>query len=103
MIDLGKFVDEARVEDLPELAGAIEAARVRLHLRLAAPAPAPATAPAESISVAAAARLLGVSKDWIYKTPGLPFVARIGTRLVCSRLHVEKFLAARLGRHDGAR
>jgi hypothetical protein len=42
MIDLGalaQLVDGARREDLPEVAAALELARVKLQLRLSAPAP----------------------------------------------------------------
>ena len=87
MIDLAQLVDEARVEELPALAGALELARVKLQLRLVAVV-AP-TAPREvppplprHVSVAEAARALSVSPGWLYHTDGLPFVRRLGRRVV---------------------
>jgi len=63
MIDLGKFVDDARVEELPELAGALEAARVRLALRLAVPA---ATVSVEPLMDSeGAAKFLGTSAYYV--------------------------------------
>lgn len=105
MIDLGRLVDDARVEELPEVIGTLEAARARAWARLTMPpSPKVPTMPEVNISVAQAARRLGVSKDWIYKSAGtLPFVARIGNRVVCSVPAVEKFMAARLGRGNGSR
>jgi len=67
MIDLGKFVDDARVEELPELAGALEAARVKLQLRLAAPGPAPAPAVGKWLTPAEAAGLARASKRQVYE------------------------------------
>ena len=67
MIDLGRIVDEARQEELPELAGALEAARVKLHLRLAAPAPAPAQAVGKWLTPAEAADLARASKRQVYE------------------------------------
>jgi hypothetical protein len=103
VIDLGQLVDDARVEELPQLAGALEAARVRLQLRLVAVV-AP-TAPRDvapplprHVSVAEAAQALGVSPGWLYHTDDLPFVRRLGRRVV-----VDVRLAAEwLKRQGGA-
>ena len=105
MTDLAALVARADLAELPELIGELEAARARAWARLTTPAPPKAPAgPEVNISVTEAARRLGVSKDWIYKNAtALPFVARIGTRVVCSAPHVERFRTARLGRGDGSR
>ena len=68
MIDLGRLVDDARVEELPEVAAALELARVKLHLRLVAPAPASTLPlPGRFISPDEAAELARASKRSIYE------------------------------------
>jgi hypothetical protein len=50
-----------------------------------------------NISVEEAARSLGVSPSWLYKNRGeLPFVGRIGRRVVCSAAGVERYRRRRL-------
>ena len=76
--DLARLVDEARVEELPEVAAALELARVKLHLRLVAPAPAPVT---EILDPDQAARLVGVHKRWLLdSTRGMAFRRDLGHR-----------------------
>ena len=67
MIDLGRLVDDARVEELPELAGALEAARVKLHLRLVAPAPATPPPTARFILPEVAAAIAGIPTKRLYE------------------------------------
>jgi hypothetical protein len=62
VIDLGKIVDETAVDELPALAGALEAARVKLQLRLVAPAPEAAEPLLDS---EAAGKFLGVSTYYV--------------------------------------
>jgi len=98
MIDreaLEAAVSGAEPPELLALAGELQG---RAWVRLV-PAPAKAEANDTSISVAAAARLLGVSKDYVYKNKSLPFVTTIGRRVVCSVRGVEKFLVSRRGAH----
>jgi hypothetical protein len=86
MTDLEALVAQAAPDELPGLIGELEAARARAWARLTMPAPA---APREvppplprHVSVAEAARALGVSPGWLYHTDGLPFVRRLGRRVV---------------------
>jgi hypothetical protein len=102
--DLEALVAACAQDRLPALVAQLAAAQAAAAARLLAPPPKPPAAPEVNISVAEAARRLGVSKDWIYKNAtSLPFVARIGTRVVCSAPHVERFRTSRLGRGDGTR
>jgi len=78
VIDLAQLVDQARVEELPALAGQLEAARVRLQLRLLAPAPPAAT---EILDPDEAARLVGVHRRWLLdSTKGMSFRRDLGHR-----------------------
>jgi len=66
--DLARLVDEARVEELPEVAAALELARVKLALRLLAPAVAVAAAPAGKwLTPVEAAGLARASKRQVYE------------------------------------
>ena len=71
--------------ELPRMIGDLEAARARAWARLTAPAPTtvakPITLP-HHVSVAEAAEALSVSRQWLYHTEGLPFVRRLGRRVV---------------------
>ncbi len=85
---LRRLVVEATPEDLPSLAGALEEARARCWARLnAPPTNGHAAPPAEdsNVSVATAAGRLGMSPSYIYKNAkSLPFIRRIGSRVLCS-------------------
>ena len=82
---LSGLVRETAASELPALIGALEAAKAQAWGRLALPAPAPVRAADENVSVEEAARRLGVSDRWIYKhADRLPFVRRIGRRVLCS-------------------
>lgn len=101
MTDLEALVAHADLAELPALIGALEAARARAWARLTAPAPPPRkelAALPHHVSVAEAAKALGVSRQWLYHTDGLPFVRRLGRRVV-----VDVRLAAEwLKRQGGA-
>jgi hypothetical protein len=75
------------VGDLPALLGALEAVKAEVWCRLASPPPSPAISrpPDENVSVEEAGRRLGISDRWIYKhADRLPFVRKIGRRVLCS-------------------
>jgi hypothetical protein len=100
MIDLARLVDEARVEELPALVGALAQAQAVALARLTTPRHEnPETGCQEgNVSVEEAARRLGVSPSYLYKNAkSLPFVVRIGRRLVCSPTRLEKWTRSRLG------
>jgi excisionase family DNA binding protein len=87
--DLRSLVAQAPREELPAIVGALAAAQAEALARLAAPLPAPVAPvgdkPDANISVEEAARQLGMSDRWVYrKAKSLPFVRRIGRRVVCS-------------------
>ncbi len=85
--DLEAVVTAAPRELLPQLIGRLEAAKAAAWVRLAAQVTvAPNTAdPEGNLSVEEAARRLGLSDRWIYKNAKrLPFVRRIGRRVLCS-------------------
>lgn len=65
MIDLARLVDEARPEELPEVAAALELARVKLQLRLVTPAPATTGGAEPLMDSEAAANFLGVSAYYV--------------------------------------
>lgn len=101
MTDLEALVARADVAELPDLIGELEAARARAWARLTAPAPPPRkelAALPHHVSVAEAAEALGVSRQWLYHSENLPFVRRLGRRVV-----VDVRLAAEwLKRQGGA-
>jgi hypothetical protein len=85
MTDLEALVALAPQEELLRLIGQLAQAQAAATARLLAPVPAPRkveiTLP-HHISVAQAAKDLGVSRQWLYHTEGLPFVRRLGRRVV---------------------
>ena len=87
MIDLARLVDDARVEELPELAGALEAARVKLHLRLVAPV---ASRPDEArlVDMEEVARVLSVP---------LAHAREMGRRGELPIVHVGRYVRVRAG------
>jgi len=87
VIDLGKLVDEARVEELPQLAGLLEAARVKLALRLVAPA---AAKPDDDrlVDMDEVARVLGVP---------VAHARELGRRGELPVVHVGRYVRVRSG------
>lgn len=90
-----------RTAKLPEVIGALETAKARAWARLTAP---PAVAPSPShgdstVDVDEAARLLGMSRSWVYRHAGrLPFARRVGRRsLRFSTSGIRRYLGSRGG------
>lgn len=97
---LVRAVSEAPAEELPALVGTLAQAQALALARLTTPHPSDHSADARdgNISVEEAARRLGISPSYIYKNAkSLPFVVRIGRRLVCSPSRLEKWGRARAG------
>jgi hypothetical protein len=95
--DLVDLVARARAEDQPRLNGAQEAAKAVPPLTSPAPATRP-TPTAGNLSVDVAAKRLGVSPAYVYKNAAtLPFVVRIGRRVVCDAAALEKWARQRPG------
>ncbi len=68
VIDLGRLVDEARADELPDLAAALELARVKLQLRLASPpSPVAAQAAGRLLTPPEAADIARASKRQVYE------------------------------------
>lgn len=99
--ELIRDADGLPVEELPAFVGALVEAeeRARLRLRLVEIAPARSTTePDVSVSVDEAARRLAISPSYVYKNAArLPFVVRIGRRLTCSAVALERWRKARMG------
>jgi predicted DNA-binding transcriptional regulator AlpA len=94
-------LDELPADQLPEVIGALETAKSRMWMRLAAqPAGAHSTTDAdETVDVDQAARLLGMSRSWVYRhARRLPFAHRVGHRaLRFSTGGIRRYLASRGG------
>ena len=87
--DLAHLVSEADPSELPRLIGDLEAARAIAWSRLTAPAPVPSKKAGPlplHVSVAEAAKALGVSRQWLYHAKDLPFIRRLGRRVVRHRV-----------------
>lgn len=101
LTDLEALVARADLGELPKIIGELEVARARAWARLTMPPPATRKAEIKlpsHVSIAEAAAALGVSRQWLYHTEGLPFVRRLGRRVV-----VDVVLAADwLKRQGGA-
>jgi predicted DNA-binding transcriptional regulator AlpA len=100
--DLADLVRAAPIEELPRLAGRLREAELLVDLRLRAWMPEASLRPPQpaeptgNISAEEAAQRLGVSRSWIYKNAkALPFVLRIGRRIVCSPAVLARWSAAR--------
>jgi predicted DNA-binding transcriptional regulator AlpA len=93
-------LEDVAVERLPELIGALETAKARAWARLTAPAPgSPSVAEHdETVDVDDAARLLGMSRSWVYRHASrLPFTRRVGRRaLRFSTSGIRRYLAVRV-------
>ena len=87
LTDLPRMAAETPAAELPALVGRLAQAQAVALARLTTP-PAQDHRPEVqdgNISVAEAARLLGVSKSYLYKNAqALPFMVKIGRRRVCS-------------------
>jgi excisionase family DNA binding protein len=98
--DLVDLVERARAEDLPRLIGDLEAAKAAAFVRLTAPAAAAArpVLTAGNVSVEEAAKRLGVSPAYVYKNAStLPFVVRIGRRVLCDSAGLDRWARQRPG------
>jgi excisionase family DNA binding protein len=84
-LDIFRLANEAPPSELPALLGVLAQAQAVALARLTQPHPVVASPPDENVSVEEAARRLGVSDRWLYKNADhLPFVRRIGRRVLCS-------------------
>jgi predicted DNA-binding transcriptional regulator AlpA len=82
----------ATAEELAELIGGLESASAAAWARLVAPPASPAETSDENLDAVEAARRLGMSERWLYKNAGrLPFVVRIGRRVLFSAGGLEKW------------
>jgi predicted DNA-binding transcriptional regulator AlpA len=101
VLDLRALVEATALDDLPALAGRLREAELLVEARLRAAAPPPTSSAMQAdtnISAKEAARRLGVSPSYIYKNAkGLPFVVKIGRRLLCSPSRLERWNRARAG------
>ena len=80
-------------EELPRLLGELEEIRVIAMTRLTTPSAAAACAD-ELLSVPEAANRLSVSPDYLYRHhKTLPFVRRMGRRLLFSSSGLDKYIA----------
>jgi len=93
--DLGALVADASAEDLPSLIGQLEAAKAAAWARLALAqwTAAQRIEPRDdNLTVSEAAKRLGVSAQWLYGNAGkLPFMRRIGRRVLCSARGLEQW------------
>src|SRR5438093_13327108 len=83
---------DAPPESLPSVLGRLAEAEaiVRQRLHNLAPSNGPGKQPDQHVSVEEAARRLGISTRFLYKhADRLPFIRRIGRRILCSsrRIH----------------
>jgi hypothetical protein len=79
-----------------------EALAMALWVRALAGTTTPVNAGHSLISIEAAARKLAVSPDWIYRRSKgdrrLPFLARVGGKLLCSSQALDRYIQQRLSR-----
>jgi hypothetical protein len=82
--------------------GQVQSLAMALWLRALAGTAAPVNEGDSLISVEAAARRLAVSPDWIYRRSQgdrrLPFLARVGGKLLCSTHALDRYIKQRIGR-----
>ena len=93
---LDRLIEQAAPSDRPGLIVALAARLARLGAGLAVPvavaSPGRHDTEDGNVSVREAAHRLGISTSYIYKNANaLPFTVRIGRRLVCSTLGVERW------------
>jgi predicted DNA-binding transcriptional regulator AlpA len=94
--DLRSLVAATPAPELPQLIGALEAARAAAWVRLTAPTTnqtsEAADQEARNLDVAEAAKRLGMSRDWLYRHASeLPFAVRIGRRVVFDSRELERW------------
>jgi excisionase family DNA binding protein len=96
--ELLAVVARTAIDDLPAMLGVLVEVeeRIRLRLRSVKVATDTTTDPDVNISVEDAARRLGVSTSYVYKNAKtLPFVVKIGRRIVCSAAALERWISSR--------
>ena len=96
--DLRALVLEAPREELPAIVGQLAALQAEALARLTAPLPAPVATvghePDGNVSVQVAASRLGLSDRWLYRNAKrLPFIRKIGRRVLCSARGVAEWNA----------
>ncbi len=96
--DLSRLVEETPEPDLADLVGDLEAAKARAYARLTAPRVAAVSEHDRNLTAQEAAERLGMSTDWLYKHPELPFVVDMGGATRYSSAGIEKWLRTRRGR-----
>jgi len=108
-LDLDRLIadlDRLPTDQLPLALGVLEAAKAHLWMRLATflspstrqvAVPAPSDGTDRTVDVREAARLLGMSRSWVYRhARGLPLAHRIGPRAVrFSVSGIRRYLARR--------
>jgi predicted DNA-binding transcriptional regulator AlpA len=87
-----KLARDLNVEQLPEFLGELEQVRVTALARLAAPVFMQPQMDRQ-LEVDEAAKLLGMSEDYLYRHhQGFPFTRREGRRLLFSLLGIQKYI-----------
>jgi len=96
LLDLDAAIAAASQAERPALVVALAARLAALGAgMLQTPAPEDGS-PDRNLSVTEAAARLGMSRGWLYRHGGeLPFVVRLGRRLLFSERGIEAFLARR--------
>jgi helix-turn-helix protein len=98
--ELLRDAEAAPIAELPAFLGTLVEVEERIRLRLRSVEVAPArstTEPDVNVSVDEAARRLGISPSYVYKNRRtLPFVVKIGRRLVCSTAGLERWRKSRM-------
>jgi excisionase family DNA binding protein len=85
---------ELPAPELPRLLGELEEIRATAMARLASPASV--QRPDELLTVEQASERLGVSKDYLYRNHSrLPFVRRMGRKLLFSSLGIDSHIRLR--------
>lgn len=100
--ELGRLVGEISMDELPRLVGALveaeERARLRLRVEAAGNSHRPDADADVNLDAAEAARRLGLSKDYLYTNADrLPFVVKIGRRVLFSSRGLERWNRNRMG------
>lgn len=86
-------------EERPALIVGLAARMATLGAGLTTPQPATVEATSVNITIKDAARRLGVSADYIYRNADkLPFLVRIGRRLLANSSALERYIKARISR-----
>lgn len=93
-------LDGLPAEAIPALVGEAASLHARLLARLMASGQdGKPDSPERLLSVDEAARMLQVSKSWLYKrTARLPFVVKVGSRVCYSEAGIRAWIRRRMGR-----